>query len=522
MTDNYGQPAAYTDFCKLPVSVQDLILGSFFCPMDSLHAKKNEAKADTNLSPSDRQRCVQFETIMNFNGFESKPPLGDGSGLDDDLDDRVGVYMVACKANHSCWPNAAWYTCDSDGTRVVRSIRTMTKGEEVLISYLKDSDLRLSTAYRQDELEKLSEFTCDCSLCSAPEDASRVFPCSLSDCPGARRAGSLGGLGDCDVCGQPLAASLCERLLADEAALQQSVDSIRLGIQDGQDMSSDVLALSHIHPLHLLTRIVARRKANLHLRHRQAAEVRAALELLVSSWATDSPLSFSQVIAFDLEFCGDSMRRFQDFVRAEELYSRACMVLAVLFEPLHPYLTCVQRKLAEVRLRLVADELEDVDQLDDESLVVLRGLPEGATPGSVGRLGAILNAEYCMVHLPDKELQVHVANVSMVSLLEWPSALGQIVLVHGLPSTSKRALNGRIGTVEGSSDGGIISVRGVLFCGGLANLRCENLVIVNSLEKAASRDHRSDVVAGTWEEEEEDEEVDEKAATESDSEGCCY
>ncbi|CAE8632178.1 unnamed protein product [Polarella glacialis] len=172
-------------------------------------------------------------------------------------------------------------------------------------------------------------------------------------------------------------------------------------------------------------------------------------------------------------------------MRAEELYSRACTVHAVLCEPLHPFLTCIHRKLATVRLRLLADKLEDVDQFIPGSLVVLRGgLPEGVASGSVGMLGAIANS--CPVHLPDRELQVHAANLSTARQLEGPPELGQLVLVHGLRSKSGLSLNGRIGTVEGSSsDGGSVSVRGVLSCGGLANLPCKNLCIVNSLNGAS-------------------------------------
>jgi len=516
ITDHYDERAVM-DFFTLPAARQDLILGSFFCPMDSDNTALIRSRVTGTAA--DSTRAVQFETIMNFNCFDCTPVLADGSGIDDQYEDRVAIYTVASKANHSCEPNASWYTRDVLGTRVVRSIAGIRKGDEVCISYLRNSDLLLPTRERRQKLQSHAEFFCECSLCSSGVDRARVFPCTLPFCPGARRAVLHGGASECDACAKVFVEASFSELFGEEAALCDNLDRIDRALKgsgghDG-DISAEILALRTIHPLHHTTRRVGRLQYDLHTRLHQRADAARALELIASHGprcSISSPCNAPEN-AFDLEFLGDGFRRAGDFGRAEEMYDRAWREQAVRHELLHPYVACCMRKLASVRLRLPAAETNELLALG--TLVVLRGLRDRRSNGVVGHVGHLQDGLYT-VHLGAGSVPVLVSNVSSALLAKAPLilVLGQPVLVHGLTSAAGQALNGRIGTVEAFGQGRVV-VQGVRRGLGVADLAAENIVVVDALEVAslqgascpAFRDEGVDTDSETDEDDDEDEEL---------------
>lgn len=513
MTDHYDE-RAFADFLALPAARQDLILGSYFCPMESDNTALIRARVAGTAA--DSARAVQFETILNFNCFDCTPILGDGSGIDDQYEDRVAIYTVASKMNHSCEPNASWYTRDVLGTRVVRCIAAIRKGEEVFISYLIDSDLLLPTGERRQKLQSHAEFYCECSLCSAEVDRARVFPCTSPFCPGARRAVLHGGASECGACAEDFLEASFADMLDQEIALCDSLDRIDralLGsLGHGDDISAEIRALRSIHPLHHTTRRVGRLQYDLHARLHQKADAVRSLELIASCWpsASSSSSSNSRTSAFDLEFLGDGFRCAGDFGRAEEMFGRALKAQAVFHELVNPYVACCRRKLASVRLRLTAPETNEPLALG--TLVALRGLRGRRSNGMVGHLGNLHDGVYS-VQIGAESVPVAPGNISSALLLTRQVIVvpGQLVLVHGLTSASGRALNGRIGSVEAFGQGGVV-VRGVRRGGGLANLAPEQVVVVDDLEVASmhgascatSRDEGEDTDTETDEEEEED------------------
>mmetsp|Transcript_170807 Transcript_170807/g.542744 ORF Transcript_170807/g.542744 Transcript_170807/m.542744 type:complete len:559 (-) Transcript_170807:180-1856(-) len=518
MTDHFDERAV-VDFLTLPAARQDLILGSFFCPMGS--DKTAGIRARVTGTAEDSDRAVQFETILMFNCFDCTLVLDDGSGNDDQYDDRVAIYSVASKANHSCEPNASWYTRDVLGTRIVRSLAAIRKGEEVLISYLRNFDLLLPTSERRQILQTHTEFFCECSLCSSLVDRARVFPCALSLCPGARRAVVHGGASECDVCAKVFVEASFSEMLGEEASLCDNLDRIDLALQGSEghdgDISAEILALRTIHPLHHTTRRIGRLQYDLHTRLHHRADAARALALIASHWpdCSSSSPSSSPANAFDLERLGDGFRRAGDFGRAEEMYDRAWKAQVVLRELLHPYVACCMRKLASVRLRLPAAETNELLALG--TLVVLRGLPDRRSNGVVGHVGLLQDGLYT-VHMGAESVPVAVSNLSSALLAIAPLilVLGQLVLVHGLTSAAGQALNGRIGTVEAFGQGRVV-VRGIRRGWGVADLAAENIVVVDELEVAsmhgvicpASRDEGVDTDSETDEEEEEEDEEDE-------------
>ncbi|CAE8624918.1 unnamed protein product, partial [Polarella glacialis] len=168
---------------------------------------------------------------------------------------------------HSCVPNASWYTSDTLGTRVVRSLVPIGAGEEVFVSYLSGSDLLLPTETRRSLLQAQKEFLCQCQRCCAHEDEARVFPCTFSaKCPGTHCSLTGGGLGPCSLCHAPISNSDAAISLAQEAGLLASLDRIDHILDAGLpvNVSAAIQALEPIHPLHYLSRRIGRVQYELH------------------------------------------------------------------------------------------------------------------------------------------------------------------------------------------------------------------------------------------------------------------
>ena len=85
-----------------------------------------------------------------------------------------GLFEYACRLNHSCLPNCAWYT-NEDGQQVVRLVQDVSKGEEFTVDYVESRTL--PTNLRQDKLWKTKSFWCECPRCSKLKDDARRFPC---------------------------------------------------------------------------------------------------------------------------------------------------------------------------------------------------------------------------------------------------------------------------------------------------------------------------------------------------------
>ncbi len=111
----------------------------------------------------------------------------------------TGMYLVASKLDHSCYPNAV---VTFQGTSLhVRTTQSFAPGTEARISYI---DQLALTCDRKRQLEEQYYFTCTCSMCKDKE-----IDCQMtgSICPNS----SCGGCVFWDERGNPLHCSQCDR-----------------------------------------------------------------------------------------------------------------------------------------------------------------------------------------------------------------------------------------------------------------------------------------------------------------------
>lgn len=132
------------------------------------------------------------------------------------------LYELVSRSNHSCRPNMEMNkqrTADGGRVAVLSLLRDVARGEDLVISYLSDSDLRLPVPQRRQILRKKFNFGCECERCGPlapslppgapqrtaaapvgervahPEEARlpAVAPPARSDVAGPAEAGPLGG-----------------------------------------------------------------------------------------------------------------------------------------------------------------------------------------------------------------------------------------------------------------------------------------------------------------------------------------
>ena len=80
-----------------------------------------------------------------------------------------GCYLLSSRINHSCKPNVMLSSDDTIHTEVV-ALRNILAGEEILVSYLRTSELE--TKKERTEKIKNWEFHCDCELCNLKGEES--------------------------------------------------------------------------------------------------------------------------------------------------------------------------------------------------------------------------------------------------------------------------------------------------------------------------------------------------------------
>ena len=83
-----------------------------------------------------------------------------------------GLYHHISLLNHSCNPNCVWsWTKDDFRRKVVRAVKTIKKGEEVLANYVDTEEFNFgSRDHRRSVLVDKFGFICKCSECSLDND----------------------------------------------------------------------------------------------------------------------------------------------------------------------------------------------------------------------------------------------------------------------------------------------------------------------------------------------------------------
>lgn len=80
-----------------------------------------------------------------------------------------GLFLVACRINHSCTPNCHPSWNEEIKRFTIHSIRDIKKGEEITIAYAYHSESFCTRAQRRSWLKRNFVFDCVCEVCSLPD-----------------------------------------------------------------------------------------------------------------------------------------------------------------------------------------------------------------------------------------------------------------------------------------------------------------------------------------------------------------
>ena len=112
--------AAYWAFRDAPESVRAQVL-SLYSPTSGAReqAYRERLLSSGCRTGEDVEETLKVFSVFNFNAVSVGRQNEDGSAGDDEL--GMGLYLLACRMNHSCAPNCTWLS-DNEGRRVVRAI----------------------------------------------------------------------------------------------------------------------------------------------------------------------------------------------------------------------------------------------------------------------------------------------------------------------------------------------------------------------------------------------------------------
>lgn len=466
---------ASAKFEALDQKVQESILTGFFCPLESRyaqHVKQQVSALDVSAHVLDRM--IRIATIIHFNAVQSAFVMADGSGGDPSQEDRLSIFLMACRAAHSCAPNASWHSLDTAGTRVMRSLIPIRCGEEVFVSYLSDEQLLLPKADRRADLEVGKEFHCRCSRCDSDLDDVRVFQCCSPACSG-KCVLSGHGVGCCDLCGVGPSRLASSRMLAQEAALTNQLDYFDDVLDTGQriDISQCVfkLSLGELHYCHWLSLRLAYIKFEFYTQSGDCRGAAKAKEHHALRWHV-APLTRGH--AFDLEKVGQAFERAGDFASGARNHFRAFEIHSMLQKPCHPYVTCAGRLCAMALMRLPVNASKDSHFEGKEMLLV--GLKAESLNGSVGQCGSFMDGRFA-VHLTSGR-DILVKAVNLKTMPSNDLQCNDLVGVRGLSSPAESKLNGFVGSL-GVFDGDRWAVQ--VHAHGLQSIKAENLFRLSAL-----------------------------------------
>jgi len=332
-------------------------------------------------SEADFELCVKVAMALLFNGVEVNPAQDDGAGTANTL--GVGLYAMACRANHSCQPNCFWYAT-SDGRRVLRALGGIAAGDELTVDYNLEAMDTKPVHERRARL-KAWDFVCECPRCAAYGDDTRSVACCTvsrnASCDGVHlihqpSAEDEPVLTPCLTCGSRSDAHYAERVLQKETNTAEKLADINATIRAGNfeaPIDSEledaeayhgaglnaIMRLKPPHPSHHLAEEIAWVQYESH--KNMAKPQKAAQSLRHVIRCRDAIINVpSRATAFKHEFLGDQLQLFPEttqaqLLEAQEAYRRAIQLLSVTCGPEHPYSACAVRKLVALQARLPAD-----------------------------------------------------------------------------------------------------------------------------------------------------------------------
>ncbi|CAE7655209.1 ASPM [Symbiodinium microadriaticum] len=161
-----------------------------------------------DASPGQQEAMADAMTIMSYNSYVS---LDSAWQL---------VYPIISKANHSCLSNVTT-VASQDGFGELVCLLPIHVGDEILTSYLCDSDLTRPITQRKKILLDRWDFDCCCSRCVALEDDTRRFTCqSLRDPPQWMEPQEASADDAGETVEESTGSSICADILASSEGLQ--------------------------------------------------------------------------------------------------------------------------------------------------------------------------------------------------------------------------------------------------------------------------------------------------------------
>eukprot|EP00930_Biecheleria_cincta_P071982 TRINITY_DN59426_c0_g1_i1.p1 TRINITY_DN59426_c0_g1~~TRINITY_DN59426_c0_g1_i1.p1 ORF type:complete len:464 (+),score=53.65 TRINITY_DN59426_c0_g1_i1:287-1678(+) len=243
-------------------------------------AKKSEREIHTLLPSFDLDRFLLINLIFSFNGFDCQAFVAPVDGLASPCaEERAvaskssGLFITSCMMSHSCSPNVSchWQVradrprCEvMQGVLVVRAIRDIKVGDELLHSYMGSAFMLMPAAERQRRLQMAYEFQCGCQRCEAAHDDMLIFHCLNSHCSGSfcmssdrKRAATR-----CSKCGVDVPDEQAQQMARKDMELAAELRSMPAPF--GARASRRVLSLSPLHPQHHLTHGIAQLQFGVH------------------------------------------------------------------------------------------------------------------------------------------------------------------------------------------------------------------------------------------------------------------
>lgn len=132
------------------------------------------------ISPGERRQFFELSQAALHGDSKSALGIWASNAYPTDSGQEAGVcsavFVLACRLNHECRPNAHVYWNDNIRRLTVHALRAIGGGEEITVAYL-GGDADGTRAARQRQLEAKFGFVCTCPQCTlvgAPLDESEV------------------------------------------------------------------------------------------------------------------------------------------------------------------------------------------------------------------------------------------------------------------------------------------------------------------------------------------------------------
>ena len=124
------------------------------------------------LAPKKEKLRWTFHDAFNYEGPGTKSIAGIGKTNGIPVNDKQGLFLLACRMNHACngAQNARYKWREDLGRMMVRAIRPIQTGEEVLVNYI---GCYMPRQERQDVLWNEFRFKCICNECTTKWSKSR-------------------------------------------------------------------------------------------------------------------------------------------------------------------------------------------------------------------------------------------------------------------------------------------------------------------------------------------------------------